>query len=70
MFTALVLMCATEMTKTPEQCVVMTSNLFFESKVECEADIYRVVADGTLIAVYPDKKPVDYYCVNWSALKA
>lgn len=70
MFTALILMCVMETAKFPEQCVVMTGSIFFETREECEADIYDAVRSGKLTLINPDKKPVDYYCVNWSEKKA
>lgn len=70
MFTALILMCLSETSKFPDQCVVMTSNYFFETQEDCEYSVYQSIMSGELIAINPDKKPVDFYCVNWSALKA
>ncbi len=70
MFTAIILMCVMETAKFPEQCVVMTGSLFFETEEECEADVFDAVTSGKLLAIQPGMKPVDYYCVNWSAKKA
>lgn len=69
MFTAIILMCSMETMKFPDQCTAMTSNRFFETREDCEADIFETVRSGKLLAIQPYKKPVDYYCVNWSALK-
>lgn len=70
MFTAIILMCAMETMKSPDQCLVMTGNIFFETKEECEADIFNAVTSGELLLINPDKIPVDYYCVNWTELRA
>jgi hypothetical protein len=66
MFTALILMCASETLKFPDQCTVMTGNIFFETKEECEYDVMIAVASGKLTAINPNLIPVDYYCVDWS----
>jgi hypothetical protein len=70
MFTALILMCVTETMKSHDQCVLLTSDIFFETSRDCEADIFNVITSGELLLLNPGKIPVDFYCVNWSAPKA
>lgn len=70
MFTAVILMCSLETMKEPGACVTLMNNQFFMTHTECELDVFDAVRTGRLTDIYPDLKPVDFYCVNWLDLKA
>jgi len=70
MFTALILMCAADTMRVPEHCEVLVADILFLSKEECEADIYNAIKSGVIASASPNKKPVDYYCVNWRQERA
>lgn len=70
MFTAIILMCASEITKSPETCQTLVKYEMFATEEQCMYDVVSVITSGVLEEQVKGMKPVDYYCVNWSALKA
>lgn len=70
MFTAIILMCASEITKSPETCQTLVSNQIFQTEEICRYDVAMAITSGALEEQIKGMRPVDFYCVNWSALKA
>lgn len=70
MFTAIVLVCASNM-KTPDNCYVYTNEILFETHKICEKNIVESVSAG--VFNYYDEMTrekhlvKDYFCVNWKA---
>jgi len=71
MFTALILMCALHTEgKDIGSCFTVSPNAMFSNQEVCEQSIKKVLGSGTLALKFEDYEPKDWYCVNWTALKA
>ncbi len=70
MFTAIILVCSMEHMMSTDNCMAITSTAFFPTRAECEINVRDTVISGDLAMQFPGTKPIDFYCINWSDLKA
>jgi hypothetical protein len=71
MFTALILMCALHTEgESPSTCFAIEANQMFDSQTACEDTIKKTIELGALSLQFKGFEPKDWYCVNWTGLKA
>lgn len=71
MFTAIVLVCLSGAAEEPNSCYTYTSERISLTEAECMDAIASGLNSGVFGYSNPDTgeywKPVDLYCINWSA---
>lgn len=71
MFTAIVLVCLEGYIPAPSVCYTYTNERISSTAEECKAAIAQGISLGAFEYQDPERgeyfKPIDFYCVNWSA---